>query len=166
VAGYNFDLNLIIKGLGGVTQLSSSLNRLEKQGASLGNTFRFVRAALVAFGGTQVIGRALELEKTVEKTRLSLNALAGSIASGNQAYQEAAKFSAQYGFELDKTLKATQGLLLAGINLNQIPSIMQMLGGAARASGADVDNLAEEFIKLNFSKKPLIFNIHCTGCAK
>jgi hypothetical protein len=151
VAGYNFDLNLIIKGLGGVTQLSNSLNRLEKQGASLGNTFRFVRAALVAFGGTQVIGRALELEKTIEKTRLSLNALAGSIALGNQAYQEAAKFSAQYGFELDKTLKATQGLLLAGINLNQIPGIMQMLGGAARASGADVDNLAEEFIKLKTS---------------
>jgi hypothetical protein len=151
VAGYNFDLNLIIKGLGGVTQLSNSLNRLEKQGASLGNTFRFVRAALVAFGGTQVIGRALELEKTIEKTRLSLNALAGSIAAGNQAYQEAAKFSAQFGFELDKTLKATQGLLLAGINLNQIPSIMQMLGGAARATGADVDNLAEEFIKLKTS---------------
>ena len=151
MAGYNFDLNLIIKGLGGVTQLSNSLNRLEKQGASLGNTFRFVRAALVAFGGTQVIGRALELEKTIEKTRLSLNALAGSIALGNQAYQEAAKFSAQYGFELDKTLKATQGLLLAGINLNQIPGIMQMLGGAARASGADVDNLAEEFIKLKTS---------------
>lgn len=151
MAGYNFDLNLIIKGLGGVTQLSNSLNRLEKQGASLGNTFRFVRAALVAFGGTQVIGRALELEKTIEKTRLSLNALAGSIAAGNQAYQEAAKFSAQFGFELDKTLKATQGLLLAGINLNQIPSIMQMLGGAARATGADVDNLAEEFIKLKTS---------------
>jgi hypothetical protein len=151
VAGYNFDLNLIIKGLGGVTQLSNSLNRLEKQGASLGNTFRFVRAALVAFGGTQVIGRALELEKTIEKTRLSLNALTGSIASGNQAYQEAAKFSAQFGFELDKTLKATQGLLLAGVNLNQIPSIMQMLGGAARATGADVDNLAEEFIKLKTS---------------
>ncbi len=151
MAGYNFDLNLIIKGLGGVTQLSNSLNRLEKQGASLGNTFRFVRAALVAFGGTQVIGRALELEKTIEKTRLSLNALTGSIASGNQAYQEAAKFSAQFGFELDKTLKATQGLLLAGVNLNQIPSIMQMLGGAARATGADVDNLAEEFIKLKTS---------------
>jgi len=148
VAGYNFDLNVLVKGLGGVNQLSNSINRLDKQGASLGNTFRFVRAALVAFGGTQIIGRALELEKTVEKTRLSLNALTGSLALGNQAYQEAAKFSAQYGFELDKTLKATQGLLLAGINLNQIPSIMQMLGGAARASGADVDNLAEEFIKL------------------
>ena len=151
MAGYNFDLNVLVKGLGGVNQLSNSISRLDKQGASLGNTFRFVRAALIAFGGTQVIGRALELEKTIEKTRLSLNALAGSIALGNQAYQEAAKFSAQYGFELDKTLKATQGLLLAGINLNQIPGIMQMLGGAARASGADVDNLAEEFIKLKTS---------------
>jgi hypothetical protein len=148
VAGYNFDLNVLVKGLGGVNQLSNSINRLDKQGASLGNTFRIVRAALVAFGGTQIIGRALELEKTIEKTRLSLNALTGSLALGNQAYQQAAKFSAEYGFQLDKTLKATQGLLLAGTDLNQIPSIMQMLGGAARATGADVDTLAEEFIKL------------------
>ncbi len=148
MAGYNFDLNVLVKGLGGVNQLSNSINRLDKQGASLGNTFRIVRAALVAFGGTQIIGRALELEKTIEKTRLSLNALTGSLALGNQAYQQAAKFSAEYGFQLDKTLKATQGLLLAGTDLNQIPSIMQMLGGAARATGADVDTLAEEFIKL------------------
>jgi hypothetical protein len=148
MAGYNFDLNLIIKGLGGVTQLSNSLNRLEKQGASLSNTFRIVRAALVAFGGTQIIGRVIELEKATERIRLSLNALTGSVGRGNQAYQEAAKFSAQYGFELDKTLKATQGLLLAGTDINQIPGIMQMLGGAARSTGTDIDSLAEEFIKL------------------
>lgn len=147
-AGYNFDLNLVIKGLGGVTQLSNSLNRLEKQGASLANTFRIVRAALVAFGGSQIISRAIELEKSTERIRLSLNALTGSLDRGNQAYQTAAKFSEQYGFQLDKTLKATQGLLLAGIDINKIPGIMQMLGGAARATGTDIDSLAEEFIKL------------------
>ena len=148
MAGYNFDLNVLVKGLGGVNQLSNSINRLEKQGATLANTFRIVRAALVAFGGSQIISRAVELEKATEKIRLSLNALTGTIDKGNQAYQSAAKFSSQYGFELDKTLKATQGLLLAGTNLNQIPSIMQMLGGAARATGTDIDSLAEEFIKL------------------
>lgn len=151
MAGYNFDLNVLVKGLGGVNQLSNSINRLNKQGASLGNTFRIVRAALVAFGGTQVIGRAIELEKSIEKTRLSLNALTGSIAAGSQAYQQATKFSSQFGFELDKTLKATQGLLLAGVNLNQIPSIMQILGGASRATGQDIDNLAEEFVRLKTS---------------
>jgi len=147
-AGYNFDLNLVIKGLGGVTQLSNSLNRLERQGASLANTFRLVRAALVAFGGSQIISRAIELEKATERIRLSLNALTGSVDRGNQAYQSAAKFSAEYGFQLDKTLKATQGLLLAGTDINKIPGIMQMLGGAARATGTDIDSLAEEFIKL------------------
>jgi len=151
VAGYNFDLNVLVKGLGGVNQLSNSISRLDKQGASLGNTFRIVRAALVAFGGTQVIGRAIELEKSIEKTRLSFNALTGSLAAGSQAYQQATKFSSQFGFEQEKVLKATQGLLLAGINLNQIPSIMQTLGGAARATGADVDNLAEEYVRLKTS---------------
>ena len=148
MAGYNFDLNVLVKGLGGVNQLSNSINRLEKQGATLANTFRIVRAALVAFGGSQIISRAVELEKATEKIRLSLNALTGSLDRGNQAYQSAAKFSSQFGFELDKTLKATQGLLLAGTNINQIPGIMQMLGGAARATGTDIDSLAEEFIKL------------------
>lgn len=151
MAGYNFDLNVLVKGLGGINQLNNSLNRLDKQGASLGNTFRIVRAALVAFGGTQVIGRAIELEKSIEKTRLSFNALTGSLAAGSQAYQQATKFASQFGFELDKTLKATQGLLMAGIGLNQIPSIMQVLGGAARATGADIDNLAEEFVRLKTS---------------
>ena len=151
MAGYNFDLNVLVKGLGGVNQLSNSISRLDKQGASLGNTFRIVRAALVAFGGAQVINRVIELEKTIEKTKLSFNALAGSIAAGSQAYQQATKFSSQFGFEQEKVLKATQGLLLAGINLNQIPSIMQILGGAARATGADVDNLAEEFVRLKTS---------------
>ena len=102
-AGYNFNLNVLVKGLGGVTQLQGSLSRLDKQGATLANTFRVVRAALVAFGGAQVIGRAIELEKTIERTRLSLNSLTGSLAAGNQAYQNAAKFSSEYGFALDKT---------------------------------------------------------------
>lgn len=148
MAGYNFDLNVLVRGLGGINQLGNSLNRLEKQGATLANTFRIVRAALVAFGGSQIISRAVELERATERIRLSLNALTGSLDRGNQAYQSAAKFSSQFGFELDKTLKATQGLLLAGTNINQIPGIMQMLGGAARATGTDIDSLAEEFIKL------------------
>lgn len=114
----------------------------------MANTFRVVRAALVAFGGAQVIGRAIELEKTLERTRLSLNSLTGSLAAGNQAYQNAAKFSSEYGFQLDKTLKATQELLLSGKSLNEIPEIMRQLGGVSRATGADIDTLSDEFIKL------------------
>jgi hypothetical protein len=150
-AGYNFNLNVLVKGLGGVTQLQGSLSRLDKQGATLANTFRVVRAALVAFGGAQVIGRAIELEKTIERTRLSLNSLTGSLAAGNQAYQNAAKFSSEYGFQLDKTLKATQELLLSGKSLNEIPEIMRQLGGVSRATGADIDTLSDEFIKLRIT---------------
>jgi hypothetical protein len=47
MAGYNFDLNVLVKGLGGVNQLSNSINRLERQGATLANTFKIVRAALL-----------------------------------------------------------------------------------------------------------------------
>ena len=147
-AGYNFNLTFLVKGLGGVGQLQNSLSRLDKQGATLANTFKVVRAALVAFGGAQIIGRAIELEKNLEKMRLSLNALTGSVGSGNQAFQEAAKFSQTFGFELAKTVKATQDLLLAGNSLNQIPGIMQQLGGVSRATGIDIDSLSDEFIKL------------------
>jgi len=150
-AGYNFLLNFIVKGLGGVTQLQNGLRRVDKQGQSLANTFRLMRTALVAFGGAAVIGRVIELEKNIEKTRLSLNALTGSVAAGNQAFQSAAKFSADYGFELSKTLKATQDLLLSGNNLKDIPDILRVLGGVSRTTGVDIDGLADEFTKLKTS---------------
>ena len=148
MAGFNFDLNVLVKGLGGVTQLTNSVNRLDKQGASLANTFRVVRAALVAFGGSQIVGRAIELEKSYQKIRLSLDGVTGSVAKGGQAYQTAAKFSSEYGFELDKVLKSTQILLTNNVSLAEIPKYYNMIGAAARASGSDIDNVAEEFVKL------------------
>lgn len=150
-AGYNFLVNLIVKGIGGVSQLQNGLRRVDKQGQSLAGTFRLMRTALVAFGGAAVIGRVIELEKNIEKTRLSLNALTGSVAAGNQAFQSAAKFSADFGFELSKTLKATQELLLAGNNLKDIPNILGVLGGVSRTTGVDLDALADEFTKLKTS---------------
>jgi len=147
-AGYNLLLNLIVKGMAGVAQLQNGLRKVDRQGASLASTFRLMRVALLAFAGNAVVGRVIELQKNIEKTRVSFNSLAGSVAAGNQAFQSAAKFSAEFGFELSKTLKATQELLLAGNELNDIPNILRVLGGVSRTTGVEIDSLAEEFTKL------------------
>ena len=147
-AGYNLLLNLIVKGMAGVAQLQNGLRKVDRQGQSLASTFRLMRVALVAFAGSAVYGRIIALEKNIEKTKVSFNALTGSVAAGNQAFQSAANFSAEFGFELNKTLKATQDLLLAGNELKDIPNILRVLGGVSRTTGVDIDSLAEEFTKL------------------
>jgi len=141
-------IDVLLRGLGGVNQLQSSLNRLDKQGLSLQNTFRLVKTALVALGGAQIIKQSIELQKTFDRLQQSLNGLAGSTLEGGEAFKKATQFSTQYGFELDKTLKATQTLLQNNIPLREIPKYYEMIGAAARMTGTDIDAAAEDFVKI------------------
>jgi len=141
-------IDVLIRGLGGINQLSNSLNRIERQGNTVANSFRLLRAAIVATGAVEFYKQAIVLQQQTEKFTTSLSALTGNLQKGGIAYKLATSFAEQYGFEQQKVLKATQALLLNGVKLSEIPQYYEAIGRASRATGEDIDTVTNEFIKI------------------
>jgi len=141
-------IDVFIRGLGGINQLSNSLNRIERQGNTVANSFRLLRAAILASGAVEFYKQAIQLQQQTEKFTTSLTALTGNLQKGGMAFKLATSFAEQYGFEQEKVLKATQALLLSGIKLSEIPQYYEAIGRASRATGQDIDTIANEFVKI------------------
>jgi hypothetical protein len=141
-------IDVFIRGLGGINQLSNSLNRIERQGNTVANSFRLLRAAIVATGAVEFYKQAIQLQQQTEKFTTSLAALTGNLQRGGIAFKLATSFAQQYGFEQEKVLKATQALLLNGVKLSEIPQYYEAIGRASRATGQDIDTIASEFVKI------------------
>ena len=143
MASYPLGIDIIIKGLGGLSQVEKAVNRIDKQGASLANTFRILRGAFIALGGTAVAGALLNIIINSEKARISLNALAGSAIGGGKAFETASKFAKEFGFSQEDALKATQELLRVG-GLENLNKNLQQAAGVSRSFGIDLKTAADQ----------------------
>lgn len=142
-ANFPLGIDIIIKGIGGLSQVEKAVSRIDKQGASLTNTFRILRGAFIALGGTAVAGALLNIIINSEKARISLNALAGSAIGGGKAFDTASKFAKEFGFSQEEALKATQDLLRVG-GLENLNKNLQQAAGVSRSFGIDLKTAADQ----------------------
>lgn len=143
MANFPLGIDVIIKGLGGLTQVERAVNRIDKQGASLASTFRILKGAFVALGGTAVVGSLINIAVNAEKARISLNALTGSALTGGKAFQIASDFAKQFGFSQQQALQATQELLRVG-GLDNLNKNLEQAAGISRSFGIDLKTAADQ----------------------
>ena len=86
MASYALGIDVLVKGLGGLNQVNSALNRIDKNGATVASTFRLVRGAFIALGGAGVLKAMLDVATAAEKTNRQLTALYGGAQLGKQAF--------------------------------------------------------------------------------
>ena len=142
-ANFPLGIDIIIKGLGGLSQVEKAVSRIDKQGASLASTFRILRGAFIALGGTAVVGSLINIAVASEKARISLNALTGSAVTGGKAFDTAADFAKKFGFSQEEALKATQELLRVG-GLENLNKNLEQAAGISRSFGIDLKTAADQ----------------------
>ena len=136
-------IDILIKGLGGLSQVEKAVKNIDKQGASLTNTFRILRGAFIALGGSVLAGSLLNIIINSEKARTSLNALTGSALTGGRAFDTASKFAKEFGFSQQQALEATQDLLRVG-GLENLNKNLQQAAGVSRSFGIDLKTAADQ----------------------
>lgn len=136
-------IDVIIKGIGGLTQVERAVSRIDRQGASLNSTFRLLRGAFVALGGSIVVNSLIGIAVSAEKARISLNALAGSALGGGKAFEIAANFAKKFGFSQQQALQATQELLRVG-GLENLNKNLEQAAGVSRSFGIDLKTAADQ----------------------
>ena len=149
MASYALGIDVLVKGLGGLNQVNSALNRIDKNGATVASTFRLVRGAFIALGGAGVLKAMLDVATAAEKTNRQLTALYGGAQLGKQAFDTAQKFAKDYKLSLDDVQKAS--VILARISPlpQDLQKNLEQAGVASAAFGISVDKAAEMIAKAN-----------------
>jgi len=147
MASYPLGIDVVVRGLSGLTQVNRQLNTIEKSGASLSSTLRLVRGAFIALGGTAVIGGLIQAAAQTQRTQIALNALTGSLAKGAQAFDTAAAFAKQFGFAQADAAKAAQELLRVG-GAEQLNQNLKQAAALSRSLGIDLPKAAGELTKV------------------
>lgn len=147
MASYPLGIDVVVRGLSGLTQVNRQLNSIERSGASLSSTLRLVRGAFVALGGTAVLGGLIQAAAQTQRTQIALNALTGSLNKGSQAFNLAAEFAKQYGFAQADAAKAAQELLRVG-GTDALGENLKQAAALSRALGIDLPKAASELAKV------------------
>jgi hypothetical protein len=149
MASYALGIDVLVKGLGGLNQVNSALNRIERNGATVASTFRLVRGAFIALGGAGVLKSLLDVASAADKTNRELTALYGGAQLGKQAFETAQRFAKEYKLSLDDVQKAS--VILARISPlpQDLQKNLEQAGVASAAFGINVDKAAEMIAKAN-----------------
>lgn len=147
MASYPLGIDVIVRGLSGLTQVNRQLNSIEKSGASLSSTLKLVRGAFIALGGTAVLGGLIQAAAQTQRTQIALNALTGSLNKGSQAFNTAAEFAKQFGFAQADAAKAAQELLRVG-GTNDLSENLKQAAALSRSLGIDLPKAAGELAKV------------------
>ena len=149
MASYALGIDVLIKGLGGLNQVNSALNKIEKNGASVASTFRLARGAFIALGGASVIKSLLDVAGAADKTNRELTALYGGAQLGKQAFDTAQKFARDYNLSLQEVQKASVVLARISPLPQDLQQNLEQAGVASAAFGVSVDKAAEMIAKAN-----------------
>jgi hypothetical protein len=149
MASYALGIDVLVKGLGGLNQVNSALNRIDKNGATVASTFRLVRGAFIALGGAGVLKSMLDVATAADKTNRELTALYGGAQLGKQAFETARKFALDYKLSLDDVQKASVILARIFPLPQDLQKNLEQAGVASAAFGISVDKAAEMIAKAN-----------------
>ena len=149
MASYALGIDVLVKGLGGLNQVNTALNRIDRNGASVASTFRLVRGAFIALGGAGVLKSMLDVATAAEKTNRELTALYGGAQLGKQAFETAQKFAKEYKLSLDDVQKASVVLARISPLPQDLQKNLEQAGVASAAFGISVEKAAEMIAKAN-----------------
>lgn len=149
MASYALGIDVLVKGLGGLNQVNSALNKIDKNGATVASTFRLARGAFIALGGAAVIKSLLDVAGAAEKTTRELTALYGGAQLGKQAFDTAQKFARDYNLSLQEVQKASVVLARISPLPQDLQKNLEQAGVASAAFGVSVDKAAEMIAKAN-----------------
>lgn len=149
MASYALGIDVLVKGLGGLNQVNTALNRIDKNGASVASTFRLVRGAFIALGGAGVLKSMLDVATAADKTNRELTALYGGAQLGKQAFDTATKFAKEYKLSLDDVQKASVVLARISPLPQDLQKNLEQAGTASAAFGISVEKAAEMIAKAN-----------------
>ena len=134
------------KSKGSVDKLKKKTVGLETGFKKAGSAFSkiiplvTVGASILAIGA--ITNKAIKLASTFEQTTVSFKTLTGSITKAKGLVDQLESFSVITPFTPDEILKAGKTLLAFGLEADRIGDVINNLGEAAAATGADMNNLA------------------------
>lgn len=126
------------KGLDGVNK---KLDKTKKQTKGANNAFKKMKAALVAIGAAQVIGKVVEINRTFEDLEATLRAVTGSSEAAAKSFELIRAFTANTTFQIEEVAQSFITLKQAGI----IPTSDALMdfGNFAAGMGKSITQLAQ-----------------------
>ena len=126
------------KGLDGVNK---KLNKTKKSTKGANDAFKKMKAALVAIGAAQVIGKVVEINRTFEDLEATLRAVTGSAEAAGKSFELIRAFTANTTFQIEEVAQAFITLKQAGI----VPTsdALNDFGNFAAGMGKSITQLAQ-----------------------
>ncbi|CAH1002694.1 hypothetical protein LEM8419_03566 [Neolewinella maritima] len=106
-------------------------------------TANLIQGAISGLGALG--GKALQLSKDYEQTKISFEVLTGSITEAVGLLERLDKFSLETPFEPTQINNAAKTLLGFGRSVQDVEEDIRLIGNASAATGADLENLAVIF---------------------
>ena len=126
------------KGLDGVNK---KLNKTKKSTKGANDAFKKMKAALIAVGAVQVIGKVVEINRTFEDLEATLRAVTGSAEAAGKSFELIRAFTANTTFQIEEVAQAFITLKQAGI----VPTsdALNDFGNFAAGMGKSITQLAQ-----------------------
>ena len=126
------------KGLDGVNK---KLDKTKKTTKGANSAFKKMKAALVAIGAAQVVGKVIEINRTFEDLEATLRAVTGSAEAAAKSFELIRAFTANTTFQIEEVAQSFITLKQAGI----VPTSDALMdfGNFAAGMGKSITQLAQ-----------------------
>jgi len=125
----------------GLDKVNKQLGKTEKKTKGANNAFKKMKAALVAIGAAQLIGKVVEINRTFEDLEATLRAVTGSAEAAAKSFELIRAFTANTTFQIEEVAQSFITLKQAGI----IPTSDALMdfGNFAAGMGKSITQLAQ-----------------------
>ena len=125
----------------GLDKVNKQLDKTKRNTKGANDAFKKMKAALVAIGAAQVIGRVVEINRTFEDLEATLRAVTGSAEAAKKSFELIRAFTSTTTFQIEEVAQAFITLKQAGI----IPTSDALMdfGNFAAGMGKSITQLAQ-----------------------
>jgi hypothetical protein len=96
----------------------------------------------------EAVKHAFEAGAAVETARTRMQALAGSVQAGNEAFEGLERISDDTSTGIERIADAAQSLVSAGTGLEELPAKLDAIARAAQVTGQPVEAIADIFARI------------------
>lgn len=125
----------------GLDKVNKQLDKTKKNTKGANDAFKKMKAALVAVGAAQVLGKVVDINRTFEDLEATLRAVTGSAEAAAKSFELIRAFTATTTFQIEEVAQSFITLKQAGI----IPTSEALMdfGNFAAGMGKSITQLAQ-----------------------
>ena len=125
----------------GLDSVNKKLDKTKKTTKGANSAFKKMKAALIAIGATQVLGKVVQINRTFEDLEATLRAVTGSVEAAAKSFELIRAFTSTTTFQIEEVAQSFITLKQAGI----IPTSDALMdfGNFAAGMGKSITQLAQ-----------------------